>query len=240
MNQIIYDHGSLVERFSHETRTSMTGIIGFSEYIENVDDDSMLRFTAKIIHESGKEVMRTVGAYCDILRYESGNGIVGDASFSVAKVVNDAICSVKTFSDVKGIKIILGMDDAVWSLWVWADIYGFRKLIDSLFFDFACSSIKDDLIQMDVEWCSETSSLKIKVKKSSKRKDAAWRELMRQFWMSADYVFQSQEGPGVSGALAKLMIHRFNGDMAVQSIGHDGLELSVAIPLKTNREYGHG
>ena len=53
-------------RFSHEFRTYLTGIVGYSEFLENTENQSMTNFTAKIIRESSLNLSKIGAAYFEL------------------------------------------------------------------------------------------------------------------------------------------------------------------------------
>jgi hypothetical protein len=52
------NESQLMERLSHELRTSLTGIVGYSEFVESTSAEPMVNFTAKIIRESSQNLAR--------------------------------------------------------------------------------------------------------------------------------------------------------------------------------------
>lgn len=62
----------LIERLSHELRTSLTGIVGYSEFVESNATEPMVNFTAKIIRESSHGLARASNAFFDLYRLNLG------------------------------------------------------------------------------------------------------------------------------------------------------------------------
>ncbi len=69
---VTVNQAELIARFSHEMRTSLTGIVGYSEFVESTSTEPMVNFTAKIIRESGQNLARTSNAFFDLQSIESG------------------------------------------------------------------------------------------------------------------------------------------------------------------------
>jgi signal transduction histidine kinase len=66
------NQAELMARWSHEMRTSLTGIVGYSEYLESISTEPMVNFTAKIIKESSLGLARASNAFFDLHSIESG------------------------------------------------------------------------------------------------------------------------------------------------------------------------
>jgi len=64
------NQSDLMERLSHELRTSLTGIVGYSEFVESSSTEPMVNFTAKIIRESSLNLARASNSFFDLHRLE--------------------------------------------------------------------------------------------------------------------------------------------------------------------------
>lgn len=82
---------SLMDRLSHELRTSLTGIVGYAEYMETGSSDSMMNFTAHIIRESGKSLTRTSQSFFDFYLLSQRQIRLKCSRFVFSDVIREAV-----------------------------------------------------------------------------------------------------------------------------------------------------
>ncbi len=226
------DDVSFYERFSHELRTALTGVLGFSEYVENSINDPMMKFAAQAIHNSGKEVLSMTSAYFDFLRFKSGEVKIQLSTFSAVEVITEVMHQVREIANVSGIKLVLNCDGDAWAIRIVSDFALFRRMIDLVLKDFVSFANKGDLIQIEVLRGDILDHFQIRFLIITNVVDARRISLCHDFWKGGNYSFEKQEGPGVRALFAKEFIKMLSGH-CVNLFSHDKhFSIDINFPIK--------
>jgi K+-sensing histidine kinase KdpD len=226
----------LMERLSHELRTSLTGVVGYSEFVESTSTEPMINFTAKIIRESSQGLVRTSNSYFDLHRLEKGQVQLECSSFSMSELVRDVVRSSQKYAQEQGVHLVYTCSNDTFVLNMVADEKRVRQVVDALVFGAVQSAGKGKSIHVDVSLVDEMRCLKLMIISSDAVCDAASIGLLKEFWSSDRYKFRLQEGPGVELALAKAMIYLLQGKAEYQNQPHEFPRLVVLLPMHFNQD----
>ncbi len=223
---------SLSARFSHEFRTHLTGIIGYSEYLENSENEGISKFTARIIHEGGMSLLKTGNAY-----FEINNFLTGGVGFNFSKcVLSDLIDSAVRKHQMLALERQVGLGYTC-----------SEELIDKLItIDGArMSQILDLLISETLQSLDKWSILNVILKAHESDEyvllyfefsdiDVNSQKILlyQDFWNDLNYVFKLQEGPGVVLAMVRQIFYLMGADFKFTlDEGMSGAALKIAIPM---------
>lgn len=228
-------NASFYARFSHEMRTTLTGVVGFSEYIEHSVNGPMMKFASKAINQSGKDVLRLTSAYFDLFRLQSGEINFQFSKFNVAEVVNEVMLQARESAALRSVRVILSCDDAVWAVRAESDLGFFKRLIDLLLQDFIWTSKKEDLIQIELRQDGLEEYFQLRFYRSLREPDVGWIALNQNFWSDCEFLHEKQEGPGVGAVLAKNLIYGLQGRIACIVVDDKTFALDTFFPVNIGR-----
>ena len=226
----------LMERMSHELRTSLTGVVGYSEFVESTSTEPMINFTAKIIRESSQGLARTSNSFFDLQRLEQGKVKIDCSSFSMSELVRDVVRLSQKHAQEQGVHLVYTCSNDKFVFNMFADEKRVRQVVDALVFGAVQSAGKGKSIHVDVSLVDEMRGLKLMIISSDSVSDAASIGLLKEFWSSDRYKFRLQEGPGVELALAKAMIYFIQGEAEFHSHLNEHSRLVVFLPMHFNQD----
>jgi len=227
---------SFYDRFSHELRTTLTGIVGFSEYIAHTAEEPMMKFAAEVIQQGGHDVLRVMGAYVEYFRIESGHFNLQLSSFSLVDLIQEVVSSVRASAHQRSAKVIFSCDDESWSCRIFSDLVFFRQVLDLLLQDFISTSNKDELIQINLQRGTSRDSFTLSFVKTSEHEAARTMQLYQSFWSSEDgFMYAKQEGPGVCGALAKRFVTELLGHVNGAWASDKTFQLDLVFPVRAEK-----
>jgi signal transduction histidine kinase/ActR/RegA family two-component response regulator len=97
-----------LSRMSHELRSPLTAVIGYSELlIFDADHASEDRESIEAIHRAGNHLLSLINEVLDLAQIESGHMTISLEPVSVAAVIEDAHELMQPFADRRGIAIQL-------------------------------------------------------------------------------------------------------------------------------------
>lgn len=98
---------SFLANMSHELRTPMNGILGFSQFMNTLDDIDEAKEISELIYESSKRLMETLNLILDISTIESGVNEIEFENFDIIKIINDNITLFSKIAISKSLSLTL-------------------------------------------------------------------------------------------------------------------------------------
>ena len=226
---------SFYDRFSHEIRTTLTGIVGFSEYIEHTAEDPMVKFASNVIHQGGRDVLRVIGAYLEYFNIESGHFNLQLSTFSMVDVIQEVVSSTRAGALQRNAKVIFDCDDYSWNCRVLSDLAFFRQVLDLLLQDFIGTSNKDALIQINLQRSAYLDNFTLSIIKTSELETARIMQMYQRFWSEKDFMYAKQDGPGICGALAKRFVSELRGRVSGTRATDKTFHLDLLFPIRVEK-----
>jgi signal transduction histidine kinase len=229
--QDVYDQASLMARVSHELRTSLTGIVGYAEFLENRSVEPMMNFTAKIIRESGSNLTRSCNSYVDLQYLQRGQVRLVRESFNLSDLLQELVDWHHPQALERGIHLQCSCAQDARVTSISADTKRVRQILDALIFNAIQMAETWDAINIHLSLREGEKFLKLGIESTQMKLDQEKLKLEEKFWNTDAYEFCLQDGPGVEMALAKSLIH-LAGCSARYAVtqGHVGtLQLTVPV-----------
>lgn len=228
---VTVNQAELIARFSHEMRTSLTGIVGYSEFVESTSTEPMVNFTAKIIRESGQNLARTSNAFFDLQSIESGQLKLNCTRFSIHDLVCDAVRLHQSMARERNVSLLFTCSDELFLSEMYADVLRLRQVVDALIYNAIQSTRKDESVYIDMMFDRLKLGVTLKMIFLDVRADCAHIELLKEFWSGDCYKFRLQDGPGIELALAKSLIYLMQGIAVYRASNTRPPELMVSLPI---------
>lgn len=223
---------SLMDRFSYESRTLLTGILGYSEFLELSSEDAMVAFTAKIIHESSQGLVRVMNSFFDLHYLKLAQIKVNCSSFSATELVRDVVRSNQKYARERRVTIFFMCSDDSILHEMYSDVERVRQVLNALIYNALQMSSKNDTINVNVNLDQEQEYFELKISLLKTTFNAVQLNIMDEFWVSSDYEFKLHEGPGLEMALAKEMIIFLQGKAKWKARLTDNPHLIVSLPMQ--------
>lgn len=207
----------LLARLSHEMRTSLTGIIGYAEFLEAGTAEPMMNFTAKIIRESGLNLVRSSNSYIDLQYLQRGELRLTCKRFLLSDVVRDVATRNHKKALERDVRLVLNCSEAAQSTWINTDRDRLTQALDALVFHAVEASEKWHVIRLELSVGERHDCLLLSIETAYDPRDQSQSDLVAEFWRDDDYRFRLQQGPGVELALAKALLQSLGVKAAYQT-----------------------
>lgn len=215
---------------SHEFRTPLNAIIGFSEMIlidkcKNLSekDDSYIQN----IHKSGKHLLRLVNDILDISKIESGNLDLNYEIFNIKPLICESLEFLESISKKKNININYCLHDCN----VNADTLRFKQIILNLVTNAIKFSSENGFINIKSE-IRNNNYIRIVVSDTGIGIDPGDREKIFKTFTQLDSSYsRRQEGSGLGLALTKKLVELHKGTIDFESEYGKGTEFWFEIPI---------
>lgn len=221
----------LIERLSHEMRTSLTGIVGYAEFIEEGSEPAMASFTAKIIRESSQELVRSVQSFVDLYQSQLPQVQPKCASFSAARVMYDLVQHYQLQANQLNLSLIFNCTDEAQLTTLYSDEERFTKLMHALISGAMLVATRGAMVVVGLGLHAESQSVEILIQELGGVAKLRHSELLKKFWNEPHYAFKMQEGPGLDMALAKSLLLSLGGRATFKSVKGQGDQLHIWLPV---------
>ncbi len=117
---------------SHEIRTPLNAILGFADLCTDVScGDSERQEYLKRIRYNGDHLLRLIDDILDLSKLESGSAVVQKTQFSIARVMEEAISSLRALASRKGLYLKLNVEPSIPPV-VYSDPHRIKQIVNNL------------------------------------------------------------------------------------------------------------
>lgn len=211
-----------LSRMSHEVRTPLSGILGFSKLLEMDNLNDIASKNARRIRAAGEHLLELVEEVLDISRIESGNLSLSFQPVDLVALTQEVIDLVETLSNSNRISISFE-DQTESKALVWAD----HKRLRQVLFNLASNGIKFNQKDGSLSFIIKSfpdDRLRLEVRDTgigipSEKMDRLFAPFER---LDAEKRHPSIPGTGLGLALCKVLMESMNGSIAVSSSEGEG------------------
>ncbi len=221
----------LIERLSHEMRTSLTGIVGYAEFIEEGSEPAMASFTAKIIRESSQELVRSVQSFVDLYQSNVSQDPVSCNAFSAARIMFDLVQQYQVQAHQLQLSLIFNCSDEAQLTTLYSDEERFTKMMHALISGALLGATRGAMVVVGLSLQAKEQSVEILIQEIGGIAKLRHSQLLKQFWNEPRYVFKMQEGPGLDMALAKSLLLALGGRAVFTAVKGQGDQLHIWLPV---------
>lgn len=227
MNRI---KSNFLANISHEFRTPMNGILGFSDIIADSTDDEEIKRMAGYISKSGMRLMETLGLILDLSKIEAEKLELTLFSVDLVAIIQDIFDYL--LPDAESRKLDFQFINKVGKAIIISD----ERMLKQIIFNIAKNALKFTLkgsVQIVLENDYERNERYYKIRVidsgigiSKEDKELIWQEF-RQVSEGFNRTF---EGSGLGLTIAKKFIEKLSGKILIESELNKGSIFTVLVP----------
>jgi two-component system cell cycle sensor histidine kinase PleC len=208
---------------SHEFRTPLNAILGFSEmiadeYLGPIGHDIYKKY-AHDIHQSGRHMLGLVNDILDISAIEAGKYVLDPKMLSIGEVIGDAVVTVEHAAKVKNIDLSFIMVGDV------ALFYIDQRSLMQILLNLLSNAIKYTNAggTVCVEAVMRGQNLEITVEDTGVGISKEKLPHITEAFLQADSdPHNAQEGTGLGLAIVKLLVDLLDGELVIESRFNQG------------------
>jgi len=221
---------NFLENISHEFRTPMIGILGFSQLLSVNLDDEDFRGMAGTIYLNGKRLLRTMDMVIDLSRIQSNKLELELKELNICEVVVNELKIFENEAQNKGLYLKLVMNEG--NIFARLDERLFLQIFDNLLSNAIKFTYKGGVT---VEVYTENSVNKlfpvIKVSDTGIGIEKAFIDLIFHDFRQASEGFKRRfEGVGLGLSISKKFAEIMNGTLTVESVFGEGSVFILKFP----------
>jgi len=227
---------SLMANMSHEFRTPMNAILGFSDLITTESQEPDIVFFARKIHHSGQRLMSTLKAILDLADLEATKSKIRFVPINIQRILATILHPFYPVANEKGLFLITEFKE---SLFANADenllIMILHNLIDNAIKFTKTGGIT---IETDLSTVDEKKYVVIRIKDTGIGIHKENLEtIFHEFRQVSEGYDRSHEGAGLGLSLACRMTEMLNGKIIVESEIGLGSIFTLWVPALAEKEH---
>ena len=98
---------------SHEIRTPLSGIIGFTELLQETQLSTQQKDYSSTIHKSSKHLLEIINDVLDLSKIESGKTVIATSEFNLVDIIEDIINLLSTSALEKNVELLYRVSNDV-------------------------------------------------------------------------------------------------------------------------------
>ena len=224
-----------LNNMSHEIRSPLTTIIGFTEQLENNEYDEEKRKHLHAIRSSSDHLLNTVNDVLDYSKLDAGKLMLENAAFNIYNTIEEVIYSFSVHAEKKGISINSNLQIEK-NVMVMGDEFRLRQILFNLTGNAIKFTAKGSVtITASALWKNETELvLKLEILDSGvgiphDQLDLIFEEFAQATNNKIDGR-RSIRGTGLGLPICKMLVEMQGGNINVQSEINKGSLFTVNIP----------
>ena len=214
---------------SHEMRTPMNAIQGFSQLIEMDTEEEETRNNAREILTSSQHLLELIESLLDISQIESGNINLYIDSYELKSMLDVCISMVKPIADKMNVNIE-NRSTAKESYKIDVDNKKFKQVIINLLSNAIKYNIKSGNIIIDSE-IDDRKELCLSITDTGKGIEEKYQDNLFNYFDRAGQECSNITGNGLGLAITKKLIEKMNGTIGFESVANEGSRFWIKVPL---------
>lgn len=221
----------ILTNMSHEMRTPLQSILGYTEIIKEKIKDVELLAELDIVYQDGRRLLRMINLFLNLVYLEAKNFIPHFEAYNISDIVKNVAESFICTAEQRQLYLKINLDDE--PVVVYTDKVLLRDVLDNII-DNAVKFTKEggvDIITFKEKKAGlDMAVVQIKDTGIGIQKDKE-RLLFQEFRQISEGLDRKFDGIGMGLTISKKIIERLNGQMFIKS-GMDGTTVSIYFPIK--------
>ncbi|MBK7029278.1 MAG: response regulator [Bacteroidales bacterium] len=220
---------AFINNISHEVRTPLNGIIGFSEMLVSPDITSENKaLFSDIIKKSSRRLLNTITSYMDISMIVSDNMEVHTKRFPINQILDDLFKEYVQIANDKGLNTKLTRPDIPANLQLETDPDLLHKTLSHLLDNAIKFTVEGDI---EFGFRKTLSSIEFFVQDTGIGIDKEKADVIFENFMQADIsLTRGYEGSGLGLSIAHGLARLLGGTISVESEKGQGTTILIQLP----------
>lgn len=236
---------SFLAKMSHEIRTPMNSILGMLRLVLSAHLPGQQRERIQVAKDSAESLLWLLNDLLDLSKVEAGRFTLHEKEFRLRHLLNNVLKEAQPLADEKGLKLHLGVDQAL-PVRMIGDLHRLRRILFNLlsnaikFTEQGWISLEAE--QLDLAPCTDQENLLIitilfQIKDTGPGLDSdQLRAVFEPYMQGGRDSLSAEEGIGLGLAVCKEFSEQMGGRIWAASEPGEGSTFYVQLPLKTDGE----
>jgi PAS domain S-box-containing protein len=229
--EIALFRSAVLQNMTHEVRTPLTVILGFTSMLREGVEPRYERFVS-LIERSGRRLLLTLDSLIDLAHIESGTMEMEREVYDVREVVHGATANLSSLVEEKDLAFTLNTPDT--RVPVTLDYELFKRVLHH-FIDNAIKFTDEGGVTVTAE--ADDAFVYIRVTDTGMGIDEAFMpRIFEAFSQESEGIARTHQGSGLGLTVAKRLTEAMDGRITVKSTKGEGSTFSVVFPRADRKD----
>lgn len=221
---------------SHEMRTPLNGIIGFTHMLSLDVKDQEQRKTLELVLSSSKVLLTLINDVLDVSKYEAGHMKFERSSFNCKTEIEEVLDSFRVLSEAKGLEFkILGNDT------IDVDVFGDQTKVKQVFYNLLNNALKfTNMGYITVEFNCRTKHnlyvIETVISDTGIGMKDTGNHMFEPFTQADDSIHRTYGGTGLGLTITKEILNHMSGYIEFSSDVLRGTKCCFTMCLEANNQ----
>lgn len=221
---------SFLNNVSHEVRTPLNSILGFSSLLTEMLEGTELLEYATTIRSSGRRLFETIEGILDLSRVESNTVILNPKLVSLEAEARHAVTSLESQAREKGIDVVLESEGPMNAM---LDPHYMGRIFLNLIGN-AIKFTPAGTVRVMLAESNPSGSIEIKIADTGIGiSEEFLPHLFEEFYQESSGLARNFEGTGLGLRIAKRLVELMGGSISVESQKGKGSVFTITLPVNS-------
>ena len=232
---LLQNREQLIATVSHDIKTPLTTIMGYSELLSNSELNSKQTYFNKNIKNSSDYISQLVKDLLDFTQIEAGKITLEKTAFYLPDLIDEIAKNIQSVFQ-KDINLIFETDDLL-DQKIISDAFRLKQILTNIIGN-AFKFTEKGFIKIAANINSETKTINIKIEDSGIGIDETKRELIfEEFTQANENIEKKYGGSGLGLTISKKLIEILGGSITVKSEIDKGSIFKIYFPLEFENKF---
>lgn len=226
---LLKNREQLISTVSHDLKTPLSTILGYTELLDNSDLNKKQLYFAKNIKTSSEYISKLVQDLLDFTQIEAGKITIEKITFFVNDVISDVAKSIQSIYEQKPIALLIETDPRLNNP-ILGDPFRLRQILTNIignaykFTDKGFIKIETKIYIDKIRITVEDSGIGIAEKQQ--------KLIFEEFTQADVNIEKKYGGTGLGLTISKSMVEILGGKLSLKSILGEGSVFEIELPLQ--------
>jgi len=229
-NKLLKNREQLISTVSHDLKTPLNTIVGYTELLGNSELTKKQLYFAKNIRGSSEYITKLVQDLLDFTQIEAGKITIEKLPFSLYDVVQEVAKSIQSIYEQKPIDLIVEIDESLQNKII-GDPFRLRQIVTNIIGN-AYKFTAEGLIKVEAIANIESQLITIKIEDSGIGIHQDKQQLIfEEFTQANDSIEKRYGGTGLGLTISKKIVEILGGKLSMNSVLGKGSVFEIQLPL---------
>ncbi|MDQ6528958.1 ATP-binding protein [Flavobacterium sp. LHD-85] len=227
----------LISTVSHDLKTPLSTIVGYSELLGNSDVNTKQSYFVKNIKNSSEYITQLVQDLLDFSQIEAGKISIEKVPFSLPEIIEDVARNIQTVYKQKDIDLIINVDDQFQKRIV-GDPFRLKQILTNIIGN-AYKFTEEGHIRI-AAYANDEQFFTISIQDTGIGIEKANQKLVfEEFAQANEGIEKKYGGTGLGLSICQKIISILGGSLSLESIFGKGSTFTIQLPLLFDSSQGN-
>ena len=221
----------LISTVSHDLKTPLSTIVGYSELLGNSDVSTKQSYFIKNIKNSSEYITQLVQDLLDFYKIEAGKITIEKVPFSLTEIIEDTAKSVQSVYEQKNIDLIINVDEKLKTRIV-GDPFRLKQILTNIIGN-AFKFTEEGFIKISAYCTDDEKSFAITIEDTGIGIEKGNQKLVfEEFAQANENIEKKYGGTGLGLSICQKIITILGGSLKLESTFGKGSTFKIKLPLQ--------